>query len=257
MSVVKSLLKAFNQKPIVVYPVYITLTGDHACAAALAQILYWRDIAGGEFYKTDDELSKEIYATPKQMKRIKAVLHRLSFLNISLKNVPARTFYDVDYEELGRVINEVSHSSSLYQKGQTSQSQMAQTSQSQMAQTSQSQMAQTSQSQMVPSITENTTEITPEITPEKDSYLYAAEGGLGLTEIQQNCFEWARSDDFWAKRIYNVKTFLRQWNKPDSAMKGQYENYLEMERKNATTSRTNTAGHGKSSCLDRVIEACE
>jgi hypothetical protein len=164
----KSVLKAFNQKPIVIYPVYVQLTGDHASAAALAQIMYWHGVAGGEFYKTDEELGKEICATPKQIKRIKAILHGMSFLKMELKNMPARTFYDVDLESLGNAITALSTNSSQSQMGQSSQSQMGQSSQSQMGQSSQSQMGQSSQSQMgqlEPSTliyTESTAENTPE-----------------------------------------------------------------------------------------------
>ena len=101
---IKSILKAFNQKPIVIYPVYVQLTGDHASAAALAQIMYWYGVAGGEFYKTDDELGKEICASRRQMERIKLILHGLAFLKIDVKGLPPKTFYDIDLDALGNTI---------------------------------------------------------------------------------------------------------------------------------------------------------
>lgn len=152
-------IKAFRQKPIVIYPIYLTLTGDYATAAALAQVLYWHEVMNGKFYKIDADFERELHLTPKQFKRVKTVLKSLSFLKITLEQVPAKTFYDVDYGALSALIasmvdrNESPQSS---QKGQTRLSQKGQTVLSQKGQTEPSQKGQT--------ITENTTEIKTEIT---------------------------------------------------------------------------------------------
>jgi hypothetical protein len=163
VSVVRSLLKAFNQKPIVIYPVYIKLTGDYASAAALAQVIYWHEVKGSEFYKDDDEFSKELELTLRQFRRVKAILKTLDFLKIKPKGTPAKTFYDVNYDELGLAINKIIESSSLYQNVQTGMHQNVQTGMHQNVQTGMHQNVQTGMHQNVQTIyTENTTENTTE-----------------------------------------------------------------------------------------------
>jgi hypothetical protein len=104
----KTLIQAFNDKPIVIYPIYLLLTGDYATAAALAQVLYWHKAMGRKFYKTDADFCAELYLTPKQFERVKINLKKLDFLKIKAEGIPAKTFYDVDYELLAAKISETS-----------------------------------------------------------------------------------------------------------------------------------------------------
>ena len=43
----------------------------------------------------------------KQMRRIKGILKALPFLNVELRQIPAKTFYDVDYELLADEIVDI------------------------------------------------------------------------------------------------------------------------------------------------------
>lgn len=100
-------IKAFRQKPIVIYPVYLDITGDYATAAALGQVLYWHEVMRGKFYKTDSDFEQELHITPKQFRRVKTELKSLSFLKMTVEQVPPKTFYDVDYEALTALIKSI------------------------------------------------------------------------------------------------------------------------------------------------------
>ena len=102
------IIKAFSgQKPIVIYPVYLDITGDYATAAALGQVLYWHEVMRGKFYKTDSDFEQELHLTPKQFRRVKTELKSLPFLKITVEQIPAKTFYDVDYETLAALIGQI------------------------------------------------------------------------------------------------------------------------------------------------------
>jgi len=161
---IKAILSAMNERPILIYPAYIAITGDHAAAAALGQIIYWHGVKGGQFFKTDAELAEEIRVSEKQMKRIKTILKSIPFLSIELKQVPAKTFYDIDYDILADVL-----ANNYTGEGQTSLSQKGQTEWSQKGQTEWSQKGQTEWSQKGQTITENTNrDYITEITSEKN-----------------------------------------------------------------------------------------
>ncbi|MDD1607533.1 MAG: hypothetical protein LUQ18_03355 [Methylococcaceae bacterium] len=99
------IIKAFSgQKAIVIYPVYLDITGDYATAAALSQVLYWHEKCG-KFDKTDSDFALELCLTTKQFRRVKTALKSLSFLKITLEKTPSKTFYDVDSESLATSIN--------------------------------------------------------------------------------------------------------------------------------------------------------
>lgn len=97
---IKNLLLSINDKPIVIYPAYFRITGDYTTAAALAQVLYWHKKMGRKFYKTDADFCSELALTPKQFVRVKENLKSYDFLIITREQIPAKTFYHVDYEKL-------------------------------------------------------------------------------------------------------------------------------------------------------------
>lgn len=99
------IIKAFSgQKPITIYPFCLEVTGDYATAAALGQVLYWHE-KRGKFNKTDSDFALELCLTTKQFKRIKTLLKSLSFLKVTVEQMPSKTFYDVDSESLAASIN--------------------------------------------------------------------------------------------------------------------------------------------------------
>jgi hypothetical protein len=101
---IKNLLLSLNDKPTVIYSAYLRITKDYATAAALAQILYWHKKMGRKFYKTDADFSTELALTPKQFVRVKDKLKSYDFLKITREQIPAKTFYHVDYEKLASAL---------------------------------------------------------------------------------------------------------------------------------------------------------
>ena len=178
-----AIIKAFSgQKPIVIYPVYLDITGDYATAAALGQVLYWHEVMRGKFYKTDADFEQELHLTHRQFKRVKTSLKTLSFLKITLEQVPAKTFWDVDYEALTALIESITSK----KEPPTGQYQNVPTGQYQNVPTGQYQNVPTGQYQNVPTITENTTEITKNYNNTPDPQNAALTQQLvGLTERQK------------------------------------------------------------------------
>jgi plasmid replication initiation protein len=50
-----------------------------------------------------------------------------------------------------------------------------------------------------------------------------AKAAITLTAEQQACFDWAKTQAHWKKFTSNKQSFLTCYNKPDSAIKAQYE----------------------------------
>jgi len=99
-------IQAFTgQNPILIYPVYLDITGDYATAAALGRVLYWYEVMHGKFDKINADFEQELHLTPKQFRRVKTELKSLPFLKITVEQIPAKTFYDVDCESLAASIN--------------------------------------------------------------------------------------------------------------------------------------------------------
>jgi hypothetical protein len=97
---IKNLLLSLNDKPTVIYSAYLRITKDYATAAALAQVLYWHKTMGRKFYKTDADFSAELLLSSKQFERVKSNLKSFDFLIITREQIPAKTFYHIDYEKL-------------------------------------------------------------------------------------------------------------------------------------------------------------
>jgi len=96
----REVLRALNQRPISYYPINAKIMGSVTGGIALSQILYWFT-AGKKpptkIYKTDAELQEETYLTNNEMRAVKKKLKALNFLTVSREGVPARTFYEIDW----------------------------------------------------------------------------------------------------------------------------------------------------------------
>ena len=95
----KNILKALNQRPVAYYPVYAVGTGSIACAVALSQLMYWFGASKDKIYKTDAELQKETGLSDKEIRTVKKKLKTLPFLAITREGVPAKTYYEIDWEK--------------------------------------------------------------------------------------------------------------------------------------------------------------
>jgi hypothetical protein len=105
----KEILIKLNQRPIAVYPIYIKLTGSVTSGLLLSQIMYWYSAVNGRaFYKSDAEIMEETMLTSNELRSAKLRLKSLSFINIYLKGVPAKTHYEIDADLLFSEINKSS-----------------------------------------------------------------------------------------------------------------------------------------------------
>jgi hypothetical protein len=105
----KEILIKLNQRPIAVYPIYIKLTGSVTSGLLLSQIMYWYSAVNGRaFYKSDAEIMEETMLTANELRSAKLRLKSLSFMNMYLKGVPARTHYEIDADLLFSEINKIS-----------------------------------------------------------------------------------------------------------------------------------------------------
>ncbi len=105
----RALMRAWGERPVVIYPAYRRLVGGSwAAAAMLAQIVYWWQAVGGRrFHKTDAELALELGMTLKEIETAKRHLRKIPGLLITREGMPARTYYDVDPEPLAGALSEV------------------------------------------------------------------------------------------------------------------------------------------------------
>ena len=51
-----------------------------------------------------------------------------------------------------------------------------------------------------------------------------------LSEEQKACWKWAKTEKFWSSKVYSVKAFLSLYNAESGALKGQYENWKELNK---------------------------
>lgn len=100
----KQVLKALHQRPIAVYPVYIDLTGSVTGGLLLSQLLYWLEKVDREIWKTDAEILAETRLTQTEFKNAKKAIEALPFMSVTKRGIPPKTFYAVDWDELGVAI---------------------------------------------------------------------------------------------------------------------------------------------------------
>ena len=108
MSNIKTILLELNQRPIAYYPVYVTVTGSLTAGVLLSQVMYWYSVAKDEFYKTDAEIMDETKLTAGELRTAKARLKQLNFVHIRVAGIPAKTYYDINIENLIGAIHETS-----------------------------------------------------------------------------------------------------------------------------------------------------
>ena len=51
-----------------------------------------------------------------------------------------------------------------------------------------------------------------------------------LSEEQKACWKWAKNEKFWSGKVYSEKAFLSLYNAESGALKGQYENWKELNK---------------------------
>ncbi len=103
-----------HDKIIILRDSLFNLVGnDQTAATFLSQLLYWRDIMGRTFYKTDADFAEELHISIHKFRRIKRnIIKKLPFVKITLQQIPARTHYEIDFDMLNALLADGQDSSS-------------------------------------------------------------------------------------------------------------------------------------------------
>lgn len=51
-----------------------------------------------------------------------------------------------------------------------------------------------------------------------------------LSGEEKACFEWAKKQPFWSSKVYSEDAFLKLYHSKSQALKGQYQNWLELNK---------------------------
>lgn len=100
MNKLHAALKHLHLRPVAYYPIYSKIMGSVAGGVVLSQLLYWAARSDGEFFKTDEELVKETGCSLKEVRSAKKKLRSLAFIRVEVRGLPARTYYQVDWDAL-------------------------------------------------------------------------------------------------------------------------------------------------------------
>ena len=144
-----------NYKPILYYPIYREITGSITAGILLSQLIYWFNVKF-KFFKTDKELREEIGLSENEFRSAKKKIKNLDFISVKKEGLPAKTWYEIDWEKYQSCL--VKFTQSLELKSQIANSEIH------------------------PTITENTTENT---TNNKKEKLYKKKSWKNLTKIEQ------------------------------------------------------------------------
>lgn len=78
-------------------------------------------------------------------------------------------------------------------------------------------------------VSETISEITSETTTEtKAAVLVSVDNSL--SEEQEACWKWAKTEKFWSSKVYSEKAFLSLYNAESGALKGQFKNWQELNK---------------------------
>ena len=159
-------LKQLNQRPIAYYPIYRVIAGSTTAGIHLSQLMYWFS-KKDKIYKTDKEIIEETMLSEKELRNTKKLIKKLDFITVSVEGVPAKTYYEIDWEKYQISIENIET------KGQDCNSQMGETRNDQRAklettkgQDCNSQMGETNKNNNFN--TETTTETTTDINKNKN-----------------------------------------------------------------------------------------
>jgi len=108
---------AFNERPIAYHRIYTKITGSVLSGVLLSQLTYWGSTRKfKEFYKTNNEISKETGLADWEVKKAKKILLKKELISIKLKSLPRKTYYTILTKNIITLIN-LSQSQSLQQEG--------------------------------------------------------------------------------------------------------------------------------------------
>lgn len=89
-------LRCAGKQPVLLWPVFVEITGTVAGAILLSQIIYWWDRVGRPFYKSDEELRDETHLTERSLRTARDHLRTIPGVKIKRRGWPARVWYEID-----------------------------------------------------------------------------------------------------------------------------------------------------------------
>ena len=98
------IIKALHNRKISYHPMYKDLTGSLQGAIVLSQIMYWFK-QKDKFYKTDAEMMRETRISKHEMNTAKTTIKKLDFIKITKEGIPAKTFYEIDWQKYKKTMN--------------------------------------------------------------------------------------------------------------------------------------------------------
>jgi len=98
------ILKSLNQRPIAYYPIYRKITGSTTAGILLSQLMYWFS-KKDKFYKTDKDITEETLLTERELKTAKSKIKELSFIKITREGIPAKTYYEIDWDNYIKILS--------------------------------------------------------------------------------------------------------------------------------------------------------
>jgi len=101
------ILKNLHQRPIAYYPVYRKLTGSTTAGILLSQLMYWFS-KKDKIFKTDKDIMEETLLTKKELENAKKLIKNLDFITVSREGIPAKTYYEIDWEICEKTLNSFS-----------------------------------------------------------------------------------------------------------------------------------------------------
>jgi len=93
----KNLVKQLSQRNISFNPMYRELTGSLTGGILLSQLMYWFS-KKGKIFKVDKELMSETTLTTDELRTAKKLIKKLPFITVSKEGIPAKTYYEIDWE---------------------------------------------------------------------------------------------------------------------------------------------------------------
>jgi len=99
-----NLLASLNQRPIAYYPVYRKVMGSTTGGVLLSQLMYWFSMKN-KFYKCDAEIREECLLGDRELRTAKAKIKELPFIVTSKEGVPAKTFYEINWDNYAEYVS--------------------------------------------------------------------------------------------------------------------------------------------------------
>lgn len=111
-------MKSLNQSPIAFFKVYKRLTGNTNAGLLLSQLMYWFSHTD-KFYKIDAEIMEETALTKKELSNAKTKLKQFIFLKVTREGIPAKTWYEIDWELYEEIMTNFVDNNKITPKGET------------------------------------------------------------------------------------------------------------------------------------------